>query len=99
MTKPLIGVCATLLIILAVLGFLLDSKLKTIAELEAKLQIESQNTQILSESLEKQNALIREMQVVQNVVDTSKILEIEVRDATCEAELKAYKHLFKELGR
>ncbi|TLD85821.1 hypothetical protein [Helicobacter sp. MIT 05-5294] len=93
-----LGCCALLFLLASMLWYMYEAKIEQIAQLEARIQVLNESNSNLSEALEKQNKALKELSIKANVVDTSKILEIEVRDESCEAELHAYKELFKELG-
>ncbi len=68
-----------------------------IAQLEIAVKTDNQNK--LLESLEKQNNAINALRVQQTQANTQGIEKILIKDSSCEAELKAYKELFKELGK
>lgn len=93
----------TCIAILSVLCFCLwqvyEIKVSDIAKLEAEKQVLLNNEKELLSAIDKQNNLIKELQVKETLVDNSKILEIYAKDESCEAELEAYKSLFKELGK
>lgn len=88
--------------ILLLLCFILyqayELKAERVLRLETERQILLENEKLLSESMNKQNKLIKELEVKETLIDNSKLLEIYVKDESCEAELEAYKKLFKELG-
>lgn len=89
-------------IALIVLGFLYKNSLNTIARLEVEKQVIESNVSALDSALTKQNEALRALQVkkeIPEIKEIANIKTIEVIDATCENELKAYKSLFKELGR
>ena len=95
----MLGGMSLLLFLASVLFYMYELKIDEIAKLEAEKQILKDNQASLLASIEKQNALIKELEVKETLIDNSELLKIEVRDDTCEAELKAYKSLFKELGK
>lgn len=97
--KIALSLVCVLSVLLGILGYLYNNALKEIAELEAQNQIHLQNTQELQGAIQKQNTLLKELEVKETLVDNSKLLEIFIKDESCEAELGAYKKLFKELGR
>ncbi len=96
-------VSLTCIAILSFLCFYLwqvyEIKVSDIAKLEAEKQVLLNNEKELLSAIDKQNNLIKELQVKETLVDNSKILEIYAKDESCEAELEAYKSLFKELGK
>lgn len=94
----------TLFLILCLLGgFLLfwqnaslkqDLLLKDMQLQEANLNIESLNL-----ALDKQNQALKELRVQKTKVDNKALREIVLKDSSCEAELRGYKQIFKELGK
>lgn len=98
-STTLYGVIASLFFALVFVGWLYKGALEEIANLDAALQIAQGNTAILQESLQKQNEAIVALKVQKTQKDTSAVDKIAIQDSSCEAELKGYKDLFKELGR
>ncbi|MCI5968180.1 hypothetical protein [Helicobacter sp.] len=89
----------SIVFIVLVLGWLYQNALKEIAHLKVALQIATKNTQALQSALDEQNAALKAMQVQATQRDTSAVDKIIIKDSSCEAELKGYKQLFKELGK
>ena len=98
-STALYGVIASLILALVLVGWLYKGALSEIASLEASLQIAQGNTAILQESLQKQNEAFKALEVKATQRDTSAVDKIIIKDSSCEAELKGYKQLFKELGK
>lgn len=67
------------------------------AELELAIKTDNQNK--LIKSIESQNQALLALRVQKSEISTKEIEKIKVKDSTCSAELKAYKELFKELGK
>ena len=89
---------AILLLLCFILYQAYELKVGQVLRLETEKEILLENEKLLSESINKQNKLIKELEVKETLVDNSKLLEIYVKDESCEAELEAYKKLFKEWG-
>lgn len=98
-STTLYGVIASLFFALVFVGWLYKGALEEIANLDAALQIAQGNTAILQESLQKQNEAIVALKVQKTQKNTSAVDKIVIQDSSCEAELKGYKDLFKELGK
>ena len=71
-----------------------DLFLKDLALQQANLNLKELNL-----AIEKQNEAFKNLQVQKSKVNTTAIKEITIKDSSCEAELRGYKELFKELGR
>lgn len=95
----LLGCIGILFVLSVILWKYYEVKTSEIAKLEAEKQILLQNEKTLQEAIENQNNVIRELAVKETLIDNSRLLEIQVKDDTCEAELQAYKSLFMELGK
>lgn len=78
--------------------FNLYFKNNEIQELNLSLAISKTQFFECDETLKKQNAAIKNMELKRpfEPPDTGKIEKIYVKDKTCESELKAYKRLFDE---
>lgn len=98
-STALYGVIVSLFFALVFVGWLYKGALEEIANLEVNLQIAQGNTAILQESLQKQNQALESLRVQKTQKDTSAVDKIVIQDSSCEAELRGYKDLFKELGR
>lgn len=66
---------------------------------DLELQQTTLNLKEISLALEKQNQAIESLRVQKTQKDTSAVDKIVIQDSSCEAELKGYKDLFKELGK
>ncbi len=66
---------------------------------ELELQQSNLNLKELNLALEKQNEFFKKMQVQKTSIDTTSIKEIVLKDSSCEAQLRGYKQIFKELGK
>lgn len=97
-STALYGVIASLFVALMLVGYLYKSALSDIANLEASLQIERDNTTTLKMAIDKQNEAIKALRVKATQVNTSAVDKIVIKDSSCEAELQGYKALFKALG-
>ena len=97
-STALYGVIASLFVALMLVGYLYKSALSDIANLEASLQIERENTTTLKMAIDKQNSAIKALRVKATQVNTSAVDKIVIKDSSCEAELQGYKALFKALG-
>lgn len=98
-STALYGVLASLVVALVLVGWLYKNALSDIANLEASLHIERENTTTLKAALDKQNKAIAALKVQKTNKDTSAVDTIIIKDSSCAAELKGYKALFKELGK
>lgn len=103
MNKMVQAISLTCITFLSLLCFYLwqihELKVSEIAKLEAEKQVLLGNEKELLGAIDKQNNLIKELQVKETLVDNSRLLEVYVKDESCEAELEAYKSLFRELGK
>lgn len=103
MNKIFQTISLTCIAILSFLCFYLwqiyELKVSEIAKLEAEKQVLLSSEKKLLGAIDRQNNLIKELQVKETLIDNSKLLEVYVKDESCEAELEAYKSLFKELGK
>lgn len=97
-STALYGVIVSLFVSLMLIGWLYKNALSEIANLEASLQIERENTTTLKMAIDKQNSAIKALEVKATQVNTSAIDRITIKDSSCEAELQGYKALFKALG-
>lgn len=97
-STALYGVIVSLFVSLMLIGWLYKNALSEIANLEASLQIERENTTTLKMAIDKQNSAIKALEVKATQVNTSAIDRIVIKDSSCEAELQGYKALFKALG-
>lgn len=98
--KVILSLFVALLSLLIVFLTGQNAKLKEqlgIAQLEIAVKTDNQNK--LLESLEKQNDAFKALKVSQTQANTQGIEKITLKDSTCQAELKAYKELFKELSK
>ena len=66
---------------------------------DLELQQTTLNLKELNLALEKQNQAIKALEVKATQRDTSAVDKIVIQDSSCEAELRGYKVLFRELGR
>lgn len=98
-STALYGVIASLILALVLVGWLYKGALGEIANLEASLQIERENTTTLKVAMDKQNEAIKALEVKATQVNTSAVDRIIIKDSSCEAKLQGYKELFKELGK
>lgn len=95
----LLGCIAILLFLCSSLWWFYEGKTREIAKLKAEKLILLQNEKALQEAIEKQNNMLKELEVKETLIDNSKLLGIQIRDESCEAQLEAYKSLFRELGK
>lgn len=92
----------SLIVLLLILSGVLFTDLRfkndKIQRLELSLTIAKTEFFECDETLKKQNAAIKNMELKRpfEPPDTGKIEKIYVKDKTCESELKAYKRLFDE---
>lgn len=75
-----------------------EVKSAEVEKLELEKAILQENEKNLLLNIERQNQAIKELSIKESLVDTSKIVEIFVKDDTCESKLQAYQNLFKILG-
>lgn len=66
---------------------------------DLELQQTTLNLDTLNLALQKQNKALESLKVQKTQKDTSAVDRITLKDSSCEAELRGYKDLFKELGR
>lgn len=66
---------------------------------DLELQQAKLNLKELSLALEKQNQALKELRVQKTKIDNKALREIVLKDSSCEAELRGYKQIFKELGK
>ncbi|WP_297578666.1 hypothetical protein [uncultured Helicobacter sp.] len=66
---------------------------------DLELQQANLNLKELNLALEKQNQALESLRVQKTQKDTSAVDKIVIQDSSCEAELRGYKDLFKELGK
>ena len=97
-STALYGVIVSLFVSLMLIGWLYKNALSEIANLEASLQIERENTTTLKMAIDKQNSAIKALEVKATQVNTSAIDKITIKDSSWEAELQGYNALFKALG-
>lgn len=92
----------SLIVLLLILSGVLFTDLRfkndKIQRLELSLTISKTQFFECDETLKKQNAAIKNMELKKpfKPPDTGKIEKIYIKDQTCEGELKAYKRLFDE---
>lgn len=94
LTYSLLGAISILIFLSSILFYMYEIKVDEIAKLEAEKQILKNNQDLLEEALNKQNTMIKELEVKETLIDNSKLLEIQIENDSCEAELSAYKKLF-----
>lgn len=97
-------VILSLLVVLLSLGLVFfamqNADLKeSLGNAELELAIKADNQNKLIKSIESQNQALLALRVQKSEISTKEIEKIKVKDSTCSAELKAYKELFKELGK
>lgn len=66
---------------------------------DLELQQTTLNLKELNLAIEKQNQALESLRVQKTQKDTSAVDKIVIQDSSCEAELRGYKDLFKELGK
>ncbi|MDD6056586.1 MAG: hypothetical protein PUB96_08625 [Helicobacteraceae bacterium] len=94
------SVIFTLILALSIISYLYKNTLEKLNFCEIKTQIAQENTRLLNEALTKQNKALKELEIKEyKPLEVETIKEIKIKDSTCEAELKGYKQLFKELAR
>lgn len=98
-STALYGVIVSLFVALMFVGYLYQGALENLAQFKEKLQIEQANTQTLKQAITRQNNALKALEVKAVHKDTSAIEKIVIKDESCEAQLRAYKEIFKELGR
>lgn len=92
-------VCVVLSLALSLLFWKNSSLKEDLLLKDMELQQAILNTQELKLSLDKQNQAFKALQVKKTFVDAKSIKEIVLKDSSCEAELRGYKQIFKELGK
>ena len=94
------GVCLVLVVSLGFIFWLYVGSKEEIAGLKKDLQLSKANVVALQEAIDKQNLAIKALEVkASNPPKEIEIIkEIKLKDSSCEAELRGYKKLFKELG-
>ena len=95
------GVCLVLVVSLGFIFWLYVGAKEEIAGLKKDLQISKANVVALQEAIDKQNLAIKALEVKASKPpkEIEIIKEIKLKDSSCEAELRGYKKLFKEMGR
>lgn len=95
------GVCLVLVVSLGFIFWLYVGAKEEIAGLKKDLQLSKANVVALQEAIDKQNLAIKALEVKASKPpkEIEVIKEIKLKDSSCEAELRGYKKLFKELGR
>lgn len=95
------GVCLVLVVSLGFIFWLYVGAKEEIAGLKKDLQISKANVVALQEAIDKQNLAIKALEVKASKPpkEIEVIKEIKLKDSSCEAELRGYKKLFKEMGR
>lgn len=66
---------------------------------DLELQQTTLNLKEISLAIKKQNQALESLRVQKTQKDTSAVDRIMLKDSSCEAELRGYKDLFKELGK
>lgn len=95
------GVCLVLVVSLGFIFWLYVGAKEEIAGLKKDLQLSKANVVALQEAIDKQNLAIKALEVKASKPpkEIEIIKEIKLKDSSCEAELRGYKKLFKEMGR
>ncbi|WP_278347976.1 hypothetical protein [Helicobacter pullorum] len=95
------GVCLVLVVSLGFIFWLYVGSKEEIAGLKKDLQLSKANVVALQEAIDKQNLAIKALEVKASKPpkEIEVIKEIKLKDSSCEAELRGYKKLFKEMGR
>ena len=95
------GVCLVLVVSLGFIFWLYVGSKEEIAGLKKDLQLSKANVVALQEAIDKQNLAIKALEVKASKPpkEIEIIKEIKLKDSSCEAELRGYKKLFKEMGR
>lgn len=95
------GVCLVLAVSLGFIFWLYVGAKEEIAGLKKDLQLSKANVVALQEAIDKQNLSIKALEVKASKPpkEIEIIKEIKLKDSSCEAELRGYKKLFKEMGR
>lgn len=94
------GVCLVLVVSLGFIFWLYVGSKEEIAGLKKDLQLSKANVVALQEAIDKQNLAIKALEVKASKPpkEIEIIKEIKLKDSSCEAELRGYKKLFKEMG-
>ncbi|WP_104722798.1 hypothetical protein [Helicobacter mesocricetorum] len=66
---------------------------------DLEIQQANSNLKELNLALEKQNESFKKIQVQKTSIDATTIKQIVLKDSSCQAEIRAYKQIFKELGK
>ena len=95
------GVCLVLVVSLGFIFWLYVGSKEEIAGLKKDLQLSKANVVALQEAIDKQNLAIKALEIKASKPpkEIEIIKEIKLKDSSCEAELRGYKKLFKEMGR
>ena len=95
------GVCLVLVVSLGFIFWLYVGAKEEIAGLKKDLELSKANVVALQEAIDKQNLAIKALEVKASKPpkEIEVIKEIKLKDSSCEAELRGYKKLFKEMGR
>lgn len=95
------GVCLVLVVSLGFIFWLYVGSKEEIAGLKKDLQLSKANVVALQEAITKQNKALESLRVEASKPpkEIEIIKEIKLKDSSCEAELRGYKQLFKEMGR
>lgn len=95
------GVCLVLVVSLGFIFWLYVGAKEEIAGLKKDLQLSKANVVALQEAITKQNKALESLRVEASKPpkEIEVIKEIKLKDSSCEAELRGYKKLFKEMGR
>ena len=95
------GVCLVLVVSLGFIFWLYVGAKEEIAGLKKDLELSKANVVALQEAIDKQNLAIKALEVKASKPpkEIEIIKEIKLKDSSCEAELRGYKKLFKEMGR
>ena len=94
------GVCLVLVVSLGFIFWLYVGAKEEIAGLKKDLQLSKANVVALQEAITKQNKALESLRVEASKPpkEIEIIKEIKLKDSSCEAELRGYKKLFKEMG-
>ncbi len=95
------GAVLVLLLGILILSYFYAKALKENSRLEMEITILEGNTKALEQSLQKQNEALKALSVEASKPpkEIQLIKKINPKDSSCEAELRGYKQLFKEMGR
>ena len=92
------GAVLVLLLGILILSYFYAKALKENSRLEMEITILEGNTKALEQSLQKQNEALKALSVEASK-PPKEIKKINPKGSSCEAELRGYKQLFKEMGR